>query len=317
MVQQKSLIATGSVALDTLETPHGTTEEVLGGSASHFSLTVSHFHPVQLVGVVGDDFPEEHIELLKNHGVDLTYLKTLEGPTFRWHGKYTGPMEEAETLEVQLNVHEQFEPPFEEPGPTPDVLFLGNISPRFQQDTLDAMGERPDLVAADTMHLWIETDRPALEAFLQDVDLFFLNYEEALKLADEANTVRAGKKLQDLGPETVVIKKGEHGSIAFHGEETIAVPGYPLSQERDPTGAGDTFAGGVLSAICRSSEYSTDALQAGLILGTLLASFNVETVGTGGMRYLDLEELQERYQSYRNITGLSAGAGDFLSELLE
>jgi len=299
------LMATGSIALDTLETPFGETEEVLGGSASHFCLTASHFIPTQIVGVVGTDFPEEHTDLFRTRDVDMTFLDRRDGRTFRWHGRYAGPMEEAETLEIQMNVHESFEPPFDQPGPEPKTLFLGNIAPDFQRDVLDQLGHRPDIVAADTMRLWIETERSSLLELLERLDLLFLNYEEALLLADTDNTLAAAREIRDRGPETVIVKKGEHGAIAVSEDYTQAVPGFPLEQERDPTGAGDTFAGGVMSLVQRSGDLDPSTIRTGMVLGTLCGSFNVEHFGPEGMLSLSEDQFTERLRAYASITAIS------------
>ncbi len=305
MTNNDRLMVTGSIALDTLETPFGETENVLGGSASHFCLTASHFIQTQLVGVVGSDFPDEYTDLFQRRDINLEYLDRREGDTFRWHGRYTGPMEEAETLEIQMNVHEAFEPPFQDPGPEPETLFLGNIAPDFQREVLDRLGSRPDIIAADTMRLWIETERTSLKKLLRELDLLFLNYEEALLLADTDNTLAAARRIREMGPETVIVKKGEHGAIAESKEFTQAVPGYPLEQERDPTGAGDTFAGGVMSFVQANRDLSPSTVRSGMILGTLCGSFNVEHFGPEGMLSLSRDAYTERLRDYASITAIS------------
>lgn len=305
MATEKSLMATGSVALDTLETPFGESGDVLGGSASHFCLAASHFIPTQIVGVVGTDFPDAYRDLFDERGIDTQYLDQKEGKTFSWHGRYTGPMEEAETLEVQMNVHEDFEPPFGSPAPDPDMIFLGNIAPDFQIDVLDHLEDDPPIVAADTMRLWIETERPSLTSLLERLDLLFLNYEEALLLADTDNTLSAARRIQDMGPETVIVKKGEHGAISVHGDEIQTVPGFPLEQERDPTGAGDTFAAGVMSIVRRESEITPDVLRTGMILGTIWGSFNVEHFGPEGMISLSSDQFSERLKNYASISSIN------------
>ncbi len=316
MANSSSLMVTGSVALDTLETPFGSSSEVLGGSASHFALTASHFVPVQMVGVVGTDFPDEHLALFRDRGIDVTYLAVEEGETFRWHGRYEGPMGEAETLEVQLNVHENFSPSFGDDPPSPDVLFLGNISPGFQREVLEGLGDRPGIVAADTMKLWIETQRQELTDVLSDIDLFFLNWEEALLLGDSDSTLKAAQNIREEGPSIVVVKKGEHGAIAFSENQTFAVPGYPLEEERDPTGAGDTFAGGVMSVLSRENELTPELLRIGLVLGTVTGSFAVESFGPGGMKNLTAEKLRDRVENYFEVSGLDERLRNRLWEML-
>ncbi len=305
MSTDHTLMATGSIALDTLETPFGETEEVLGGSASHFCLTASHFIPTEIVGVVGTDFPKEYTDLFESRGIGRTYLDRREGKTFRWHGRYTGPMEEAETLEIQMNVHEAFEPPFEDPGPEPNTLFLGNIAPDFQRDVVDQLGSPPDVLAADTMRLWIETERQSLIELLDRLDLLFLNYEEALLLGETDNTLAAARKIREMGPRTVIVKKGEHGAVAVSENFTQAVPGYPLEQERDPTGAGDTFAGGVMSVVQMSQDLSPSTIRTGMILGSLCGSFNVEHFGPEGMLSLSEDQYVERLRDYASVTAIS------------
>ncbi len=304
MTDQKSLMATGSIALDTLETPFGKSDEVLGGSASHFCLAASHFIPTEIVGVVGTDFPDAYRELFQERGIDTRYMDQKEGKTFSWHGQYTGPMEEAETLEIQMNVHEDFEPPFGSPAPEPDMLFLGNISPEFQLDVLDRLGNEPPIVAADTMRLWIETAKQSLTELLKRLDLLFLNYEEALLLAETENTLNAARRIREMGPETVIVKKGEHGAISVSGEEVQAVPGYPLEQERDPTGAGDTFAAGVMSIVRRENNLAPDVIRTGMILGTICGSFNVEHFGPEGMLSLSEDQFIERLREYTSISAI-------------
>lgn len=316
MNDTNDLLVTGSVALDTLETPFGNQKEVLGGSAAHFALGASLLQPVQLLSVVGQDFPEEYLKLFASRNIQTDYLDQQNGETFRWHGRYSGPMERAETIEIQQNVFEQYSPALTDTNLDPEVLFLGNSSPRYQRKILDQLPSA-SLVGADTMELWIETQRRELCRVMEQVDVFFLNYEEALAFGSTDNTVKAGKEILAEGPDTVVIKKGEHGALMMNDEEIFAIPGMPLEEVQDPTGAGDTFASGIMSYLSARARKDFQSMRSGLILGNVLASFTVEHFGPKGMIDLSQDTLRNRLEYYRSCTSLKPRHFDRLENSLK
>lgn len=316
MSDQNPLLATGSVALDTLETPFGNTEEVLGGSAAHFALGASLFHPVDLVGVVGQDFPQKYLDLFTKRSIQIDHLEQQSGRTFRWHGRYRGAMDSAETIDIQQNVFEDYVPELTNSGARAEVLFLGNSSPRYQMKILEQV-ENPKFIGADTMNLWIETQSQELDSLLSRIDLFFLNYEEALSLGESDNTIKAGKEILKKGPETVIIKKGEHGALLMRDEGIFSIPGVPLEVVRDPTGAGDTFASGVMGYISNCEDIDFGALKTGVILGNLLASFTVECFGTDGMQDVEQSDLENRLQYYYECISLQSDLVQDLFTLID
>jgi sugar/nucleoside kinase (ribokinase family) len=243
-----SLLVVGSVALDSLETPFGQKEDALGGSATYFSTSASFFSPVQVVAVVGEDFPEQHLTFLKGRGIDLEGVTREPGKTFRWKGKYGYQLNEAQTLDTQLNVFEHFSPKLPESYRDAPYVFLGNIHPVLQGQVLDQV-RAPKLVAADTMNFWIQGSRDALLKTLSRVNLLFVNDAEARQLAGEHNVVKAARAILGMGPTRVVIKRGEYGALLFDRDHIFACPAYPLAEVFDPTGAGDTFAGGFMGTV--------------------------------------------------------------------
>ena len=295
-----SLVVVGSIALDSIETPVAKRENVLGGSAVHFSYAASFFTGVRLVGVVGEDWPAEHTELLQARGIDTTGLSIIpEGRTFRWRGKYLDNMNDRETLEIHLNVFETFNPVLPEEFRRAKFLFLANGAPTLQLKVLDqAIG--PKLVVADTMDLWIEIqrDEPLL---LKRVDGLVLNDSEAKLLTQEENLVKAGHAVRKLGPRFVVIKKGEHGAMFFSEHETYVMPAYPTPDVIDPTGAGDSFAGGMMGYLTEQDEYDPATLKRAMAYGSVTASFNVEDFSLDRLKQLSRADLDQRVEAYRHM----------------
>lgn len=266
------ILVVGSVAFDDLETPHGVREGALGGSANYFSASASLFAPIRLVAVVGDDFPEAHLEALAGRGVDLKGLERVEGPTFRWKGRYAAEDADAETLDTQLNVFEHFEPKIPADWRSTPIVFLGNIHPRLQLDVLDQI-ESPRLVGADTMNFWIDGEREALLEVLARIDLLVINETEARQLAGDDNIFKAADAVRAMGPKILIVKRGAYGALLFHPEGTFFVPAVPLREVIDPTGAGDTFAAGVMGSLAADGAIDLPALRRAVLTGTVMASF--------------------------------------------
>jgi sugar/nucleoside kinase (ribokinase family) len=296
-----SLLVVGSVALDSVETPHGVVQDALGGSATFFSYAASYFTPVRLVGVVGEDFPPAHREMLEARKVDTSGLMIEKGgATFRWRGKYEGDMSTAETLEVHLNVLGTFDPDLSPKFAETPFVFLANGSPSMQRKVLSQAKKR-QLVVADTMNFWIETQRNELYALLREVDGLFLNDGEARMLTDEVNLVRAGWKVLDLGPKFVIIKKGEHGALFLSAAESFVMPAFPLADVVDPTGAGDSFAGGFMGSLAAEGKTDAAALKRAMAYGTVVASFNVEDFSLRRFQRTDRGEIDRRLETYRTM----------------
>lgn len=278
------LLVVGSVALDSVEAPAGKRDEILGGSASFFSVAASYFARPSLVAVVGEDFPEPHIDLLRQRGVDLAGLERVPGRSFRWAGRYSNDLNQRTTLDTQLNVFADFQPKLAAAQRDARYLFLANIHPSLQLDVLKQV-ERPRLVAMDTMNLWIQTTPAELRDVLAKVDLLVINDEEARQLAGVHNITKAAKDIRARGPKRLIIKRGEHGALLFDEHGTFFVPAYPLEDVVDPTGAGDTFAGGLLGYLARHGELTPSSLRRAMFFGSAVASFCVE--GIGPRRLLD------------------------------
>jgi sugar/nucleoside kinase (ribokinase family) len=295
-----SLLVVGSVALDSLETPFGRREDVLGGSASYFSVCASFFGPARMVAVVGDDFPEEHVGFFASRGVDLAGLVRQPGRTFRWKGRYEFDLNTAHTLDTQLNVFAQFRPDLPAHYRDSEYVFLGNIDPDLQRSVLDQV-KAPRFVACDTMNFWIASKRESLLKTLKRVDLLFVNDAEARQLAGEHNVVKAARKILSFGPRAVVVKRGEYGALYFSGEEVFAASAYPLPTVFDPTGAGDSFAGGFMGYVakCRREDHAT--MRRAIVLGSVLASFTVEQFSLERLRALRAEEIKGRYAEARKL----------------
>ncbi|MFQ5655592.1 MAG: PfkB family carbohydrate kinase [Planctomycetota bacterium] len=293
-----SLVVVGSVAFDSIQTPEGRVDDALGGSAVHFSLAASLFTSVRLAGVVGEDFPKEHRELLKGRGIDLAGLETIPGGrTFRWAGEYSEDMNQRETLSVELNVFEDFQPRLPESYQVARYVFLANGAPITQASVLDQMKNRP-FVMADTMDLWIRTAHHDLEALLRRIDGLVLNDQEALLLSSEKNLIRAGRAIREYGLRYLVIKKGEHGATIFHPGGEITLPALPLAEVHDPTGAGDSFAGGILGYLARSGKIDLEHFKRAVAWGTVCAAFGCQAFGVQGILDATREEVEARYAEY-------------------
>jgi sugar/nucleoside kinase (ribokinase family) len=295
-----SLLVVGSVALDSVETPFGKADEVLGGSATFFSAAASQLAPVQLVGIVGDDYPVDKLKPLEKRGVDLSGLERSPGRSFRWRGRYRHDLNVAETLETHLGVFSNFSPKIPPQFRKAPFVFLGNIDPRLQLDVLTQV-EKPRLVACDTMNFWIESRRPELLKLLERVDCITLNDGEARQLSEYYNLVRAAKWIMSKGPSLVIIKKGEHGAFMFSGETVFFAPAYPLEEVFDPTGAGDSFAGGFMGYLARSGDISQTNLRRAVIYGSAMGSFAVEKFSIERLLEIDNKQLAERVGDFRRL----------------
>ena len=298
-----SLLVTGSVGIDTVKTPYGTNEDCMGGSAVYFSMAASFFTDVKFVGVIGDDCPFDLTELFRNKAVDLEGLETRTGSkTFRWHGTYEGDMNEARTDAVQLNVLAEQPPAVPESFHHCEFVFLANTAPSLQMKLLDQL-ENSSFVAADTMNLWIETAGEDLKQLLQRIDLLVLNDGEAKLLTGQNNLTSAAKSILDMGPRFVVIKKGEHGSLLNSIEgDTFLLPAYPTSVVIDPTGAGDSFAGGMMGYLSQSGAIDVISLRNAMVYGTVMASFTIGDFSIHGIKTATREMIDERFDRLRKIT---------------
>ena len=296
-----SILVVGSVAFDSVETPFGKADNVLGGSATYFSTAASYFSEVKLVAVVGEDFPDEHIDFLKSKGVDVDGLQKMQGKTFRWEGRYDYDLNEAHTLATHLNVFEKFQPEVPEAYKKSSYVFLANIDPNIQWNVLEQV-KKPKFVACDTMNFWIEGKPEALKRLLSKVDLFVLNEGEAREFAKEPNLIKASKKILSYGPKTVIIKRGEYGALMFNGGTIFSAPAYPLESIFDPTGAGDSFAGGLMGYLANTDDTSESNIRQAIIFGSVMASFNVEDFSLNRLKTLTLKEIQERYRQFKQLT---------------
>lgn len=307
-----SLLAVGSVALDTVETPFGRAEDALGGSATFFSAAASLFCPVQLVGVVGNDYPLDQLEFLSERGVDLRGLERAEGESFRWSGVYSHDLNSRETLETRLGVFADFSPKIPDAFRDAEWVFLGNIDPELQLRVLDQV-RSPRFVACDTMNLWIEIKRDGVLELLNRVDLLLVNDGEARQLSGEHSLTRAARWIQARGPRYLVIKKGEHGAVLFTPTATFFAPGYPLEEVFDPTGAGDAFAGGFMGHLGQCGRMEDADLRRAMIYGSATGSFACERFSVDRLRELSPEEVEERVRAFREMTGFElpvpVGAG--------
>jgi len=303
-----SLLVVGSVALDSVETPFGKAEEVIGGSANYFSASASHQVPVQLVGVVGSDYPVEKVEPLAARGVDLTGLERAEGESFRWRGRYRHDLNSAETLETRLGVFSHFRPKLPEGFRDAEFVFLANIDPRLQLDVLRQV-RKPKLVACDTMNFWIESRRADLLELLGKVDLITLNDGEARQLTEQANLVQAARWILARGPRTVLIKKGEHGAFMFTRESVFYAPAYPLESVFDPTGAGDSFAGGFMGWLARTRDLTDANLRRAVVLGSAMGSFVVEGFSITRLLEVSRADIERRVADFHRLVTFDQALG--------
>lgn len=298
--QAKQILVVGSVAFDDVQTSHGRRPECLGGSATFFGVTASRYTSTHLVAVVGSDFPESHMNTLRQSGLNLEGLERAEGKTFRWRGRYSEDLSERETLDTQLNVFTDFSPKIPTHFRELPVIFLGNIHPQLQLEVLEQV-EQPRLVVADTMNLWITGERAALKKVLARVDALIINDEEARLLADEHNLFRAADHIRALGPRILVIKRGEHGAMLFHPDGTFYVPALPLREVLDPTGAGDTFAGGFVGYLARRGDTDFVSAKNAMLQGTVMASFTVGGFGLDRLLTASNEEVTARVERLRTL----------------
>jgi sugar/nucleoside kinase (ribokinase family) len=297
-----SILVVGSVAFDDIQTPFGKAERCLGGSATYFSVAASFFTDVDLVGVVGDDFSQKDLEIFRGRRINLDGLERIRGAkTFFWSGEYGYDLNVAKTRDTQLNVFANFEPKLNEKQRKAQVLFLANIQPELQMRVLKQM-QRPKLVALDTMNLWIATKRKELETAFRQVDLVLINEAETRQFTGETNLVKGARQILSLGPHTIVIKRGEYGVLMIKRGEIFAVPAYPLENVFDPTGAGDTFAGGFLGYLTSRQQHDETELRRAIIFGSVLASFTVEKFSLDRLREITLEDVYERYRAFRTLT---------------
>jgi sugar/nucleoside kinase (ribokinase family) len=298
-----SLLVVGSVALDTVETPFGKVKDALGGSAVYISVAASYFTaPVKVVGVVGGDFPKAHMEFLKEHNVDLDGLQVVQGgKTFRWTGKYHYDLNSRDTLLTQLNVFEKFDPVIPEAFQKSSYVCLGNIDPVLQRKVL-AQIKKPRLVVGDTMNYWIETKPNELRETLKVLDVLVVNESEVRLLTKEPNLIKASKRIIKMGPRFVIIKKGEHGALLVTEETIFSAPAYPLENLYDPTGAGDSFAGGFIGWLAKTDDLSAENLKRAVIYGSAMASFCVERFSVEGLKDLSNLKIRDRYRSFMEIS---------------
>jgi sugar/nucleoside kinase (ribokinase family) len=300
-----TVLVVGSVALDSVETPFGKAEDVLGGSATFFAASASHLTPVQLVGVVGSDYPMARLEPLGRRGVDLAGLERADGESFRWRGRYRHDLNSAETLETRLGVFSHFSPKIPEQFRRAPFVFLGNIDPRLQLDVLRQV-ERPRLVACDTMNFWIESRRNELLELLGKVDLITLNDGEARQLTEHSNLVKAARWILARGPRHVVIKKGEHGAFMFTERSVFFAPAYPLEDVFDPTGAGDAFAGGFVGYLARTGDLSEASLRRAVVYGSALGSFAVERFSVERLLEITRSDVEGRVRDFHRLVAFDA-----------
>ncbi len=296
-----SLLVVGSVAIDSIRTPLGYAPEILGGSATHFSVTASYFAPVQVVAVVGEDFGPDYLKPFEARGVDTRGLERAPGRTFRWSGEYDGDMNTARTLETQLNVFERFAPKIPPAYLGSPFLFLGNIDPRLQRHVREQM-PKARLVALDSMNYWIQGNVGEVKKTLGVVDLLMLNETEVRMLAGCYNLRRAAAEIRKLGPRMLIIKRGEYGCLFFSGDSIFSVPAYPLEEVHDPTGAGDSFAGGFMGYLASNGDLSEASLRRAMVYGSVMASFTVEDFGLRRTERLTRPEIDARFLEFKKLT---------------
>lgn len=298
----KKILAVGSLAFDTVSTPAGKAEKVLGGSLNYFSLSASFFTQLQLVGVVGEDFPTSHLEFLVSRGIDIGGVSIVKGKTFHWTGEYGKDLNEAITLSTQLNVFEHFEPKIPASYKEAEYVFLGNIAPELQLSVLEQV-KNPRLLALDSMNFWITGRKEALLKVLPRVDLLTINEGEAKLLSGQDNVVLAAEKILSMGPKAIVIKRGEYGAFLFHGGEIFSAPAFPIRKVVDPTGAGDTFAGGLMGYLAQEGvTLDRNTLRKAVLFGSVMASFTVEDFSFHRLKTLDKAQIQSRHQELLNIS---------------
>lgn len=291
----------GSVALDSVKTPFGEVQDALGGSATFFSVAAAYFTDVSVVAVVGADFPERHVEFLKSRGIDTSGLVVEEGETFRWAGVYGYDLNDRDTIYTKLNVFENFLPRIPDRLAASEFVFLANIDPELQLSVLDQVSS-PKLVACDTMNFWIESKREVLSRLLKKVDVMIMNDSECRELAGEPNLIKAARMVLDMGPKTIVVKKGEHGALMADRESFFSAPAFPCEDVFDPTGAGDSFAGGFMGQLAKTKDVSAANIRRAVIFGTVMASFCVEQFSVDGMASLDQADMEDRFRALKDLS---------------
>ena len=295
-----SLLVVGSMAFDSVKTPFGERENAIGGSATYFSVSASYFADVRLVAVVGEDFPQSELDFLADRSVDLAGLERRKGETFRWKGEYGYDLNTAHTLDTQLNVFQDFQPRVPDSFRESEYVFLANIDPELQASVLDQVNS-PRLVACDTMNFWIEGKRDELVKTIGMVDLVVINEGEVRELAGDSNILKASRKILEIGPKTLVVKQGEYGALLIQNDSVFSAPGLPLEEINDPTGAGDTFAGGFMGYLASKGDLSRDGLRRAVIFGSVMASFNVESFSYDRLRTLTGEDIEGRYREFSDL----------------
>lgn len=295
---KNTILVVGSVALDSVETIHGNTKRALGGSAVHFSLSASQFSPVKMVGVVGEDFPKKFRGYLKRRNICLAGMEEMPGKTFHWVGRYDRDYKNAETIATELNVFQQFKPKLNDDHRRCGVLFLANIDPDLQRSVLDQMG-KPRLVACDTMNYWISLKKPSLLKLLKKVDMLFVNEEEARQLTGEYNLIKAARLIMKMGPRGIVVKRGDAGAMLFFKDNVLSVPAHPIEKVVDPTGAGDTFAGGFMGYLAAAPDWKNfDVIRRAMSYGTVMSSFSVEDFSTKRVGTISKPQICSRFDKY-------------------
>ena len=295
-----SVIVVGSMAFDAIETPFGKSNKIVGGAATYIAWSASNFtRPIQQISVVGGDFPQEELDILQARGVQMEGVQIKKDKkSFFWSGKYHMDMNTRDTLETQLNVLGDFEPVVPASYQGADILMLGNLSPAVQLSVIEQMKERPKLIVLDTMNFWMEIALPDLEKVLKEVDVLLVNDSEARQLSGQYSLVRAAKEIMKMGPQYLVIKKGEHGALLFDGDHVFFAPALPIDEVFDPTGAGDTFAGGFVGYLDSTKDFSFEGMKSAIIIGSAIASFCVEKFGTARLRELTRKDIDERVQQF-------------------
>jgi sugar/nucleoside kinase (ribokinase family) len=296
-----SILAVGSIAFDTIKTPFGEVDNLLGGSLTYFSVAASFFTDVRLVAVVGEDFGEEQLQVFRGRRIDLTGLERASGKTFRWGGEYSFNLNSRETLFTDLNVFDGFRPKLPDAYRQADIVFLGNMHPLLQQSVLEQVGDTR-LVGMDSMNLWIESTPQELRGVLKQVDILKVDDSEARQLAGAYNLRKAATAIHAMGPRMLIATRGSHGAMLFNGHDIFSAPAFPLEDERDPTGAGDSFAGGLFGSLAQSTTIDAAALRRAMIFGSVMGSFCVEDFGTRRLERLTFEEIVERYRELKRLT---------------
>lgn len=298
-----SLLVVGTVAFDAIETPFGKTDKIVGGAASYIALAASYFHKqISLVSVVGDDFPQDFLNSLTSKGVDLAGLQIKKGEkSFFWSGRYHNDMNSRDTLDTQLNVLAEFDPIVPDSSKEVDFLMLGNLMPSVQHKVLSQLTKRPKLIVLDTMNFWMDIAMPELLENLKNIDVLTINDSEARQLSGEYSLVKAAQKILAMGPKVLVIKKGEHGALLFNKEEVFFAPALPLEDVFDPTGAGDSFAGGFIGYLAKTKDISFENMKRAIIFGSAMASFTVEKFGTERLMNLSQQDVEERVQEFVDL----------------